>query len=652
MVEMKFVWSKFRAFMSKEFLTRRGLVTPALLSFFALVLAFGSCNSQNNTLIPREILFGNPERRAPRIAPDGSRIAYLAPDQNGVMNVWLKEKGKESLITSDQKRGIRFFFWGWDSNKIFYIQDLGGDENWHLYQTDLGTKETRDLTPFDGAQASVIAYEAQFPNQMLVQLNVRDPSLFDVYHLDLATGGLELIVENHDNVIEWLADHNLVVRASKSYDKKGGSFVSVRDSEKAPWREVLRWGPQEEGGLVSFSPDNRSLYLMSNIDANTERLLKMDLANGSYVVVAEDPQYDFGPVMKNPNSHELEAISVTRERVYWHVLSPSVEDDFSYLQKETEEMAVVSRDLKDRKWIVSFSSDRDPGRYYLYNRDTKAKEFLFSVQPKLKNAPLAEKKPIVFNARDGMKLYGYLTLPMNREPKNLPAVVYVHGGPWSRDTWGYDPYAQWLANRGYAVLQVNFRGSSGFGKNYLNAGDKEWAGKMHTDLLDGKNLLIEQGIFNPEKVAIFGGSYGGYATLVGLSFTPEEFCCGVDVVGPSNLITLSQTIPPYWAPFKAVWTQRVGNPETEQEFLKSRSPLFRAEKIVRPLLIGQGANDPRVKQSESDQIVSALREKGQQVEYILFPDEGHGFARPENRLRFSSVMEKFLHKHLGGKMEP
>jgi dipeptidyl aminopeptidase/acylaminoacyl peptidase len=315
-------------------------------------------------------------------------------------------------------------------------------------------------------------------------------------------------------------------------------------------------------------------------------------------------------------------------------------------------MSVVSRNLDDTIWVVAYLMDNGPVYWYTYDRATKQATLLFSNQPALEQYTLAKMQPVSFPARDGMTLHGYLTVPVGVEPKNLPLVLSVHGGPWGRDVWGYQPHTQHLANRGYAVLQINFRGSTGYGKAFVNAGDHEWAGKMHTDLIDGKQWAIAQGIADPAKVAIMGGSYGGYATLVGLTFTPQEFVCGVDIVGPSNLLTLLATIPPYWAPLKTLFTKRVGDPDTQEEELKARSPLFLADRITKPLLIAQGANDPRVKQSESDQIVEAMRRNGQPVEYLVFPDEGHGFARPENRLKFSAAAEAFLAQYLGGRVEP
>jgi dipeptidyl aminopeptidase/acylaminoacyl peptidase len=369
--------------------------------------------------------------------------------------------------------------------------------------------------------------------------------------------------------------------------------------------------------------------------------------------VAEDKQYDAGGVLRHPRTRKLEAVEFIRARSEWTLLDRSLQGDFDALRKVRDgDFAVTSRDLADQYWIVAYDVDDGPLYFYLYHRATKAAKILFSSRPGLEKFKLAKMQPISFQARDGMTIDGYLTLPVGVAAKNLPLVLDVHGGPWGRDTWGLHNEVQWLANRGYAVLQINFRGSTGYGKDYLNAGDREWAGKMHSDLIDGKNWAVQQGYADAKKVAIYGGSYGGYAALVGLAFTPDEFACGVDIVGPSNLSTLIQSIPPYWAPIKAMFDKRLGKIETDEEFLKSRSPLYKANQIKAPLFIAQGANDPRVKQAESDQIVAAVRKNNKPVEYLVFPDEGHGFARPENRLKFYAAAEPFLAKYLGGRAEP
>jgi dipeptidyl aminopeptidase/acylaminoacyl peptidase len=607
-------------------------------------------------LIPRELLFGNPEKSSPRISPDGRRLAYLAPDDRGVLNVWVRALGQQDdrVATADKKRGIRMFLWQGDSEHLLYLQDQEGDENFHLYQTDLATRNTRDLTPWQGVRAQLVASDLNYPDHLLVALNLRDRRLFDVYRLDVRAGALALDTENPGDVAAWTADNTLQVRAAQVILPDGGQEIRLREAVTAPWRTFQRWGPEESGGGVAgFAPDNRQMYLISSVEANAARLLEMGPAGGPARVIAEDPQYDISSVMTHPRTHQLEAVAFLRSRREWQVIDPTLEADFAALRQLRDgDFAVVSRDREDQTWIVSFVVDNGPVSYYAYERGTRRATLLFTDRPALAQYPLARMEPITYTARDGLTIHGYLTLPLGIEPQGLPAVLLVHGGPWGRDVWGLDPWAQWLANRGYAVLQVNFRGSAGYGKAFLNAGDREWAGKMHDDLIDAKRWLVSQGRADPEQVAIMGGSYGGYAALVGLTFTPEAFACGVDIVGPSHLVTLLKNPPPYWAPTMPFIFRRVGNPETEVEFLESRSPLPRADQIVRPLLILQGANDPRVKQQESDQIVAAMRQKGQPVEYIVFPDEGHGFARPENNLKCMAAIEPFLAQYLGGRAEP
>jgi dipeptidyl aminopeptidase/acylaminoacyl peptidase len=605
-------------------------------------------------LIARAALFGNPERAQPQLSPDGTRLAYLAPD-NGVLNVWVRSLGTDDarVVTSDTKRGIRFFAWQRDGRHIIYRQDRDGDENWHIYQTNLETRSTRDLTPFEGIQAQFVASEPDQPDTLLVALNVRDKTLHDVYRVNLRDGTSELDTENPGDVSGWSADHTLTVRVAQAYGPDGGTVLRVRDDAKAPWRELTKWGPDETfGGVAAIRPDGKGVYLISSLGANAARLTDLDFATGQSRVVAADPQYDVNDVMTHPTSHVLEAVEFVRARSEWQPVDKALEADFAALQRVRKgDFKVESRDVSDRVWVVSYLADDAPVYYHAFDRASRKATALFSNRPQLERQRLAEMRPISFKARDGLLLHGYLTLPAGSAGKNLPMVVNVHGGPWGRDTWGLDNEAQWLANRGYAVLQVNFRGSTGYGKQYLNAGDREWAGAMHTDLLDGKKWAIEQGHADPAKVAVMGGSYGGYATLVGVAFTPGEFACGVDIVGPSNLETLLKSIPPYWKTLASVFQKRMGRLE-ETEFLKSRSPLYKAGDIKVPLLIAQGANDPRVKQAESDQIVEAMRKNGKPVDYYVFPDEGHGFARPENRMAFYAAAEQFLARCLGGRAEP
>lgn len=606
-------------------------------------------------LIPRSILFGNPEKTSPRLSPDGRYLAYLAPNTEGVLQVWLRTVGAEDdrVLTADRKRGIRMFVWTFDGEHLIYLQDAEGDENWHLYSVGVTSGIIRDLTPFQGIQAQLVGLEPNRPHEALVGMNLKDRSRFDVYRLDLRTGAVELDTENPGNIIGWTPDAQLQVRAAQAARPEGGFDLLTRSGAGEPWKLLLTWGPEDEGQAVAFSEAGETLYVAGSHNYNTQRALALPVAGGEQRVLAEDPEYDCADFLLHPTRRTVQAVSFIRERVQWQVLDPEIEPDLAFLRAlRPGDCQIVSRDLADRQWVVAFTTDNGPVYYYLFRRESQQATLLFSNQPRLEGLALASMEPVRLTARDGLPLHGYLTLPVGVEPRSLPAVLLVHGGPWARDTWGYRPDVQWLANRGYAVLQLNFRGSTGYGKRFLHAGDREWAGAMHTDLLDGVEWLVREGIADPRRVGIMGGSYGGYATLVGLTFTPEVFACGVDLVGPSNLLTLLETIPPYWKPLLVLFHQRVGNPETEAEFLRARSPLFFADQIRKPLLIGQGANDPRVKQSESDQIVAALRSAKIPVEYLVYADEGHGFARPENRFHFYAHAEEFLANHLGGRAEP
>ncbi len=623
----------------------RSLAIVLLISFSTVALA-------ESALIPRSVLFGNPERTSPGISPDGTMLAYLAPDQ-GVLNVWVRTLGKtdDRVITNDRKRGIRNFAWQYDSRNILYGQDKDGDENWHLYQANLASKQTKDLTPFEKSRADIVSLDPDHPDTILIQSNKRDAKVFDVYRVNLKSGELALDTQNPGDVQSWQADHNLEVRAAQITTEDGGVIIRVRADLKSPWRELIKWGADETlGQIVNFTPDNKALWIITSLDANAAQLISVDIATGKRTVIAGDPQFDVSFTVEHPKNHKLQAVVFLRERRDFQIVDQNFQADFDALRKVREaDISSISRDLQDDKWIVTYEGDDSPVYYYLYDRATKKATLLFSDRPALEKYQLAKMRPIEYTARDGMKIYGYLTTPEGAEAKNLPMVVFPHGGPWGRDLWGYDPYAQWLTNRGYAVLQPNFRASTGYGKKYLNAGDRQWAGTMHTDLLDAKDWVVQQGIANPRKVCIMGGSYGGYATLAGVTFSPDAYACGVDIVGPSNLNTLLKTIPPYWSTFLAVLHKRMGDNE---EFLKSQSPLFKADQIKVPLLIGQGKNDPRVNVAESNQIVAAMRKNNKPVEYYIFPDEGHGFARPENRTAFNAASEEFLAKYLGGRFEP
>jgi dipeptidyl aminopeptidase/acylaminoacyl peptidase len=611
-------------------------------------------------LIPRRVLFGNPEDAKPRLSPDGTRLAWIAPHR-GVLNVWVApvtvadglDRAAARVVTEDTDRGVRTFGWAHDGRRLMYVQDTGGDENWHLHDVDLETMQHRDLTPFDGVRAGIVAADQKFPTEILIGLNRDNPKLHDVYRVDLVTGELTLEVKN-PGLVGWVADQQLVVRAAARPRPDGGRVFLVRDSADAPWRPLLTVPGDDATGsrLLAFSEDGGSLLAVSSVGGETSRLVRIDVATGATEVLAGDPEADVMGVRLRRENREPQIVVFQKERSEYLVVDPSVADDLTAIRTlHPGDPVSVGTDDADATWLVAFTNDSGPVPYFIYDRASKTGRLLFTNRPELSRYRLAPMEPFSFPARDGLTIHGYLTFPPAAGRSGLPAVLCVHGGPWARDTWGFNQRAQWLANRGYLCVQVNYRGSRGYGKAFVNAADREWGGKMHDDLVDAVAFVTGQGWADPARVAIYGGSYGGYAALVGAAFTPGVFCCAVDTCGPSNLKTLIETIPPYWAPEVARFHRRVGDPEKDAEFLWSRSPLSRVSDIRIPLLIAQGANDPRVKQAESEQIVAALREAGIDYEYLLFPDEGHGFAKPENQLRFYAAAERFLARHLGGRAE-
>jgi dipeptidyl aminopeptidase/acylaminoacyl peptidase len=612
-------------------------------------------------LIPREVLFGNPERVSPRLSPDGARIAWIAP-RDGVLNVWCAPTGADgvdwdaaAVITDDRDRGIRNFGWARDGIHLLYVQDAGGDENWRLYDVDLGTLERRDLTPFEGIQARILATSKKHRGEILVGMNRDNPQLHDVYRLTLATGELVKEIEN-PGYAGWLADEDMVVRVALAPQPDGGYDVLVRETaESEEWRHLLTVSGDDAPSfdILSFSGDGSSLLLISADGSDTGRLVRMDIATGAVTELLADPEADVAGAILHPDTRDPQIVEVLKDRTEYHIFDQSVAADFEAIRAlHPGDPQLVSRDEADTTWLVAFTTDNGPVPYYSYDRASRTGRFLFESRPDLARYELTTMEPFTFKARDGLLIHAYASFPAGSGRTGLPTVVNVHGGPQVRDVWGFDPEAQWLANRGYLCIQVNYRGSTGYGKSFVAAGDREWGAKMHDDLLDAVEFAVAAGWTDRSRVAIYGGSYGGYAALVGAAFTPDFFTCAVDIVGPSNLKTLLETIPAYWAPMKAALYKRVGNPETDADFLWSRSPLSRAADIRIPLLIAQGANDPRVKQAESEQIVAALVAAGIDHEYMLFPDEGHGFAKPENRLKFYAAAERFLAKYLGGQSLP
>ncbi len=632
----------------------------ALRSVLALALALAAASAARADLpplIPREVLLGNPTKSQPRIAPGGDRIAYLAPSDKGVLNVWVRTIGKndDRMMTADDHRGIRQFFWAEDGRHLIYLQDVGGNENFHAYRVNLGDASVKDLTPFEGVRAQNILLDPKHPGEMLVGLNQRDKKVFDMFRVNLDSGESKLDTQNPGDVQDWATDPQFVIRACMASNSADGSqTLRVRDDAQSPWRDLMTWPAEESGNAIGFTPDGRALYVETSIGADVERVVRMDAATGKELeTLASDPRCDAGEDFTDPATQKLQAVAFNYTRREWKVLDPAVKADFAALAKaHAGDFAVLSRDHQDARWTVAYSVDDGPVQYAVYDRGSRKLDPLFVNQPELEKYTLAKMEPVTIPTRDGFKMVSYLTTPVGVPAQGLPMVLLVHGGPWGRDGWGYNSQAQWLANRGYAVLQVNFRASTGFGKKFLHAGDKQWGLTMQNDLTDAVKWAVAKGVADAHRVAIMGGSYGGYATLAGLAFTPDLYACGVDIVGPSNLKTLLEATPPYWATMRKMLYLRMGDVDQDSVFNRKVSPYFHADQVRAPLLIGQGANDPRVNIRESNQMVEAMRARGLQVEYVVYADEGHGFARPENRLDFYGRAEQFLSKHIGGRAEP
>ncbi|QWF17557.1 alpha/beta hydrolase family protein [Lysobacter capsici] len=626
--------------------------------------AFAVRPSVEAELIPRSALFGNPDRINAQISPDGRYLGWLAP-LDGVMNVWIApidQPTKARAVTDDKARGIRQFVWSYRDSTLLYLRDQGGDENFHLYAVDLSRPgPARDLTPYPKTRASLVRLAHRHRDSVLVAMNDRDGKWHDLYRVDLASGERTLVHRNEERIASYYADGDLRVgRVSRARDD-GGIELLAPDGDTG-WKVVdtIGFEDTQTTAIQGYSDDGKTLYATDSRGRDTSALYAID-RDGSKTLLSDDPRADIGELLSDPLSDEPQAVSVNYLRRQWRPLDPAIAAELARLESKLGqgEYAITSRTLDDKTWIVDYSSAEQPSTIYRYDgggNGTLTK--LFSSRPALDGAALVPMWPREIPARDGKTLVSYLTLPAGAErdgtiQRPVPLILTVHGGPWARDVYGYNATAQWLANRGYASLKVNYRGSTGFGKNFINAADGEWAGKMHDDLIDAVDWAVKQGITTPDQVAIMGGSYGGYATLVGMTFTPDTFKCGVDIVGPSNLETLLKTIPPYWASLFEQFTRRMGDPRTPagRKLLAERSPITRVDQIRKPLLIGQGANDPRVNQAESDQIVEAMQAKKIPVTYVLFPDEGHGFARPENAMAFNAVAEGFLSQCLGGRAQ-
>lgn len=630
--------------------------------------ATASENLENQAILPplikRELFFADPEITGAQLSPNGQFLAFQKPLE-GVMNVWVKgiDEPMEAArpVTADAESPIMIYFWSADGRYILYSQDKGGNENFHIYAVDpksLGEtiSTTRNLTPIEGIAARIYTVPKQTPNQIIIGLNDRDPQFHDIYRLDLTTGERTLILQNDENIALWSTDLEGNVRlAVRQTLEEGTEILAVEKDGLTP---VYTCRLEETCVPIRFHPDGQQVYLISNRNVDLIQLELFNPENQQSRLVEVDPEnhVDFGGVVFSEATDELIATYYVGDRRRIYPQNDQLATDLSFLRQQLPdvEISLTSLTQDDQFALIRAQSDVNPGAVYLFDRAALTLEKLYDSRPELPSKYLAAMQPIRYTARDGLEIPAYLTLPQGLAPANLPLIVMPHGGPWARDAWGYNPFTQFLANRGYAVLQPNFRGSTGYGKAFLNAGNQAWGtGGMQHDLTDGVQYLIDQGIADPERVGIFGGSYGGYATLAGLAFTPDVYAAGASVVGPSNLITLLNSIPPYWASLKSTFTLRLGDPDnpSDRVRLEAQSPLFSANQIQAPLMVIQGANDPRVKQAESDQIVVALRDLGQPVEYLLAPDEGHGFRKEINLLAMTAALERFFAEHLGGRYQ-
>jgi dipeptidyl aminopeptidase/acylaminoacyl peptidase len=622
-------------------------------------------HSEAAPLIPRDALFGNPTRAAGQISPDGQWLSWLAP-KDGVLNIWVapaRNPDAACAMTSATDRPIRQHFWSPDSRAVMYIQDKGGDENFLLYRVDVTSGEETTVTPFENTRVEIVGASTTIKDKLLLRINNRDPQWHDVYLVDLATGELTLVLENNAYA-GFMADDSLTLRMAMQQNAAGGAdyFRVVNGKVEAAPFETTAMEDSLTTSPAGYTTDGDTLYWIDSRGRNTAALFAQDTATGERRLIAEDDKADIVSTLRDPGTGEIEAYAVNYLKTEWTATDPETRASLDWLDARLNgEFGINSRTDDDTVWIVWNDPLTKPSATYIYDRKAETLTPFYVSRPELEGMPLQPMHGIEIASRDGLTLPCYLTLPPGSDANGdarpdtpVPMVLLVHGGPWARDGYGFNPIHQMLANRGYGVLSVNFRGSTGFGKGFLNAGNKQWGLRMHDDLIDAVNWAVREGIAQDDKVAIMGGSYGGYATLAGLTFTPDTFACGVDIVGPSNLETLLSTIPPYWAPMVKIFHERMGDPTTEEGrgILRAASPLYKAERIVKPLLIAQGANDPRVKQAESDQIVGAMKSAGIPVTYVLYPDEGHGFAKPANNIAFFAIAENFLAECIGGRAEP
>jgi dipeptidyl aminopeptidase/acylaminoacyl peptidase len=651
----------FPAFLSK---CKRSVVV------LILFMAAASGYTQEPPLIPRKVFDAPAEHDFLTVSPNGKMIAYTAPSDKGVNNIWVEDLGThQKRMVTRATRGINSYQWAYDNNRLLYQSDENGNEDYHLYSVDLTSGAIRDLTPFLGIRSEQILLAPSHPDDILVSMNLRDSKVFDVYRVNLQTGATVMDAQNPGDVIGWTADQGLVIRAATAFNDNLETVVRVRDSGKAPWRDLLKipfeqasFLGQVNGGniIVGFSQDGKKLVVGSSKGSPTNRLVELDTATGKELrVLASDQEADLWQnfardfvLLRNPRDQHVQAAAFDYMKPEWRAVDPAVANDLKYLAALQKGVFLVSsQDMSGSKWAVWYFTDNGPTSFYLYDRAAHKAQLLFQDRPQLAQYKLAEMRPMIIPARDGFNLVSYLTLPPGNPAKALPLILSVHGGPWARDEWGFDPVGQMLANRGYAVLQVNYRASI-INVPYMNAANGKIGTLTDDDLTDAVKWAIKEGIADPKHIAIAGGSFGGYSVLRGITLHPDLYACGVDVVGPADLATLMNSIPDYWKPVKKRWLRRIGDVTADQTLNEKLSPLYHAADIRVPLLIGHGQFDPRVKLAQSEKIVDTIRKNGGKVTFVVYSDEGHGFVRPENNLDFDGRTEEFLHGCLGGRFEP
>jgi len=624
------------------------------IASFSILLLAGckskTTNEEKAPLVPLEDFFKNADKSGWQISPDGESISYLSPHM-GHTNVFVR-KITDSVgtpVTHDSVRNI--YNYQWKGNRILYLQDVGGDENYQLFSVSMDGKDQKALTPFPKVRTGILndlRYVPGKEKEILITMNKRDARFFDPYSINIETGETKVVYQNDKNFDSWFTDHAGVIRIASKTDGVNTTFYH-RATETAPFDSLLTTNYKESFAIQFFTFDNKNLYVATNIGRDKTAVVEYDLAARKEIKeIYTNPDYDVDGLGYSPKRKVLEAVYFTSWKSEEHFLDKEAEADYNKMKEKFKgyEIGIYGNNNEEDKFIVWTGNDKMPSKFYFYDKKNGDTKFLAEGRPWIKEGDMASMKAVEYKSRDGLTIHGYLTLPKGVEAKNLPVVINPHGGPWARDIWGFNNEVQFLANRGYAVLQMNFRGSTGYGKEFWLKGNKQWGKTMQDDISDGVAYLIKEGIADPQRVAIYGASYGGYATLAGITFTPDLYCCAVDYVGVSNMFTFMKTIPPYWEPYKAMFYEMVGDPVKDSALLAAASPVFFVDKIKVPLFIAQGANDPRVNKAESDQVVEALKKRGIEVEYMVKDDEGHGFANEKNSIDFYTAMEKFFAKHL------